>query len=88
MWFYFRLPISFSKQNISITAKKVRPYKKINFKLLDIYEDDLSIYLEFNRSNKKMNENNDQEALSLMDTFYKWSGLKLNRVKKQITMLS
>ena len=68
---------------LQLKKSKIKPYKcKARYsQLLDIHADDLSIYLEFNKSNKIVNEKNVQEALTAIETFYKWSGLKVNRGK-------
>ena len=57
-----------------------------NRQLLDIYTDDLSIYLKYDCNNKRANNNNVLEVLTTIELFYKWSGLKVNRGKEQITI--
>ena len=53
---------------------------------MDIYADDLSIYLEFDwRSNWK-NKENIREVLVLMERFFIWSGLKINLGKTYVTI--
>ena len=67
---------------------KIKPYKskKGNTHLLDIYADDLTTYLEYNRVSKKANINNIRMTLGAIDLFYRWSGLKINRGKTQCTI--
>ena len=62
--------------------------KKGNAQLVDIYADDLSVYLEYNFSNQLANESNVLETLATIELFYKWSGLKVNREKTQLTILA
>ena len=68
---------------------RIRPYKtnkKGKTHLLDIYADDLMIYLESKRNSKAMNLRNVQEVLRIVEVFYKWSGLKFNGGKTYSTI--
>ena len=62
---------------------KSKPYQtKIGLKhFLDMYADDLSIYLEYNRNRESENRSNVQSILQTMDKFREWSGLKINLAK-------
>ena len=59
---------------------KLRPYRTKNnlVHLMDIYADDLTIYLEYDRKSKWKNKENIREVLVLMERFFGWSGLKIN----------
>ena len=54
-----------------LKKSKVKPFKtwKGNGQLLDIDADNLRIYVEFSKSNKILNENNVQEALTAIKLF-------------------
>ena len=67
---------------------KVKPYKtKIGLKhFLDMYADDLSIYLEYNRNRESENRSNVQSILQTMDKFREWSGLKINLGKTYLSI--
>ena len=71
-----------------LEKSKLRPYRtksKVEH-LLDIYADDLSIYLEFDRRRTNRNKENVKEVLKIMEIFYKWSGLKINLSKTYIAI--
>ena len=71
---------------LSLKKSKAKAYrtKDENKQLLDIYADDLSIYLKYNCNNKISNKNNVLEDLTTIKLFYKWSGLKVNRGKHKL----
>ena len=46
----------------------------------------MSIFLEYNQNKKIANENIVQNTLAIINKFYKWSGLKVNRGKTQLTI--
>ena len=66
----------------------MRPYRtKNNIEhLIDIYADDLSIYLEYDRRRNCRNKENIKEVLTIMERFHSWSGLKINLSKTYITI--
>ena len=84
--YLFILAIEIS--SLFLKKSKAKNYKSRieNGQLLDIHPDDLSIYLESNKSNKPLNEKNVQETSTVFEMFYEWSGLKVNRGKTQITI--
>ena len=45
---------------------------------IDMYADDLSVYLEFKKKNGYDNKTNVQSILQAMNKFKEWSGLKIN----------
>ena len=53
---------------------------------MNIYADDLSINLKYDYNNKLANKNNVLEVLMTIELFYKWSSLKVNRGKTQLTI--
>ena len=53
---------------------------------MDIYADDLSIYLEYDRRSNWKNKENIREVLVLMERFFTWSGLKINLGKTYVTI--
>ena len=53
---------------------------------MDIYADDLSIYLEYDCKRNWRNKENIREVLSIMERFYNWSGLKINLGKTYVTI--
>ena len=64
----------------------IRPYRtKDNIEhLMDIYADDLTVYLEYDGKSNWKNRENVREVLSLMERFYVWSGLKINLGKTHV----
>ena len=62
------------------TKGKLKPYKTATGldHLLDIYADDLTIYLEYNRKKNCKNKENVNKVLQIMHKFQEWSGLKIN----------
>ena len=44
---------------------------------MGIYVDDLIIYLERRHNNRAMHLRNVQEAMRIMETFQRWSGLRV-----------
>ena len=59
---------------------KTKPYKtKFGLKhFIDMYADDLSVYLEFKKNREHDNRSNVQCILQPMKKFKEWSGLKIN----------
>ena len=53
---------------------------------MDIYADDLTIYLEYDKRNNWRNKENIREVFILMERFYMWSGLKINLGKTYVTI--
>ena len=45
---------------------------------MDIYADDLTIYLEFDKLRMRRNRENIRKALNVIPEFYEWSGLSVN----------
>ena len=73
---------------LMLEKSKLRPYRTKNNveHLIDIYADDLSIYLEYDKRRSSRNKENIREVLSIMERFYKWSGLKINLSKTYISI--
>ena len=67
---------------------KIKPYKtKFGLKhFIDMYADDLSVYLEFKRDREHDNKSNVQCVLQTMEKFREWSGLKINLGKTYLTV--
>ena len=59
---------------------KVKPYRtKFGLKhFIDMYADDLSVYLEFKKNRELDNKSKVQCILQAMEKFKEWSGLKIN----------
>ena len=59
---------------------KLKPYNTSTGleHLLDIYTDDLTIYLEYNRKKSCKNRENVSKVLQILRKFQQWSGLKIN----------
>ena len=53
---------------------------------MDMYADDLSVYLEFKAKNKSGNKQNVCNVLQTMKKFEEWSGLKINLGKTNLTV--
>ena len=68
--------------------KSIKPYRtKFRHEhFIDMYADDLSVYLEFKRKNRFENKQNVQNILQTMDKFKEWSGLKINLGKTNLTV--
>ena len=66
----------------------IKPYRtKLGLKhLIDMYADDLSVYLEFKKGREHDNRSNVQCVLQAMEMFREWSGLKINLRKTYITI--
>ena len=64
---------------LMLEKSKLKPYRTRNNveHLIDIYADDLSIYLEYDRRRNSINKENIREVLIIMERFYNWSGLKI-----------
>ena len=75
---------------LMLKKSKLRPYRtKHNLEhLMDIYADDLSIYLEYDGNRSWRNKGNIGEVLAIMERFYNWSGLKINLGKTYVTILA
>ena len=67
---------------------KAKPYKtKFGLRhFLDMYADDLSIYLEYNKNREAENRSNVQSILQTMEKFREWSGLRINLGKTYLTI--
>merc|ERR1711888_150370 len=81
---------SFVKILALLQRKKggIRPYNtKFGLRhLIDMYSDDLSVYLEFKKGREHDNEFNVQCVLQAMEKFKEWSGLKINLGKTYVTI--
>ena len=53
---------------------------------LDMYADDLSIFLEYKKGNPYENKENVKRVLQTMEIFKGWSGLKINLGKTFLTV--
>ena len=53
---------------------------------LDMYADDLSIFLEYKKGNPYENKENVKRVLQTMEIFKGWSGLKINLGKTYLTV--
>ena len=53
---------------------------------IDMYTDDLSVYLEFKRDREHENKSNVQCVLQTMEKFREWSSLKINLGKTYLTV--
>merc|ERR1711867_391935 len=60
--------------------KSIKPYRtKFGLEhFIDMYADDLSVYLEFKRKSKFENKQNVRNVLQTLDRFREWSGLSIN----------
>ena len=67
---------------------RVKPYrtKKGLSHFLDMYADDLSIFLEYKKNNPYENKINVKRVLQTMEIFRGWSGLKINLGKTYLTV--
>ena len=66
----------------------IRPFRtksKIEH-LLDIYTNDLTVYLEFDIRFSWRNKENVRRVLEVIEKFYLWSGLKINLGKTYVTI--
>ena len=73
---------------LSLKKSKAKAYRRKggNKLLVDIYADDLSIYLRYDTNKNSDNKDKIIEVLNTIERFYKWSGLKVNRGKTQLTI--
>ena len=71
-----------------LKQSKINPYTtKHGIKhLFDIYADDLTIYMNRHKSDNKKNQENVKNALEVIEMFFDWSGLKINRGKTYLSM--
>ena len=71
-----------------LKKSKLRPYRTKHSleHLMDIYADDLSIYLEYDGRRNWRNKENIGEVLAIMERFYEWSGLKINLGRTYVTI--
>ena len=69
-------------------SSKAKPYRtKFGLEhFIDMYADDLSVYLEFKERNECDNKTNVQSILQAMKKFREWSGLKINLGKTYLTI--
>ena len=67
---------------------RTKPYRtKFVLKhFIDLYADDLSVYLEFKKNREYDNKSNVQCILQAMEKFKEWSGLKINHGKTYLTI--
>ena len=67
---------------------RVKPYrtKKGLSHFLDMYADDLSIFLEYKKKSHYENKKNVKCVLQTMEIFRGWSGLKINLGKTYLTV--
>ena len=67
---------------------KAKPYrtKQGLEHFLDMYADDLSVFLEYNKRNAYENKINVKCILQAMEMFRGWSGLKINLSKTYLTV--
>ena len=68
--------------------KSIKPYRtKFGLEhFIDMYADDLSVYLEFKRKSKFENKQNIKNVLQTLDKFREWSGLSINLGKTNLTV--
>ena len=68
--------------------KNIKPYRtKFGLEhFIDMYADDLSVYLEFKRKSKVENKKNIKNVLQTLDKFREWSGLSINLGKTNLTV--
>ena len=68
--------------------KSIKPYRtKFGLEhFIDMYADDLSVYLEFKKKNKFENKRNIKNVLQTLDKFKEWSGLSINLGKTNLTV--
>ena len=67
---------------------KIKPYtsKHGNRHLFYIYADDLTIYIQKHQFNEKKNYESVRYALEIIELFFVWSGLKVNRGKTHLSI--
>ena len=53
---------------------------------MDIFADDLTLYLGYDRHKKRRNRENIRKALNVNQEFYEWSGLKINVGKTHVAI--
>ena len=68
--------------------KNIKPYRtKFGLEhFIDMYADDLSVYLNFRKKNNFLNKQNVCNVLLTMKKFEEWSGLKINLGKTNVTI--
>ena len=73
---------------LSLKKSKIRPYttKHGIRHLFDIYADDLTIYMNWHKSNNKKNHENVKNTIEVIEMFFVWSGLKINRGKTYLSI--
>ena len=54
--------------------------------LFDIYVDDLTIYMNRHKSDNKKNQETVKNTLEVIELFFVWSGLKINRGKTYLSI--
>ena len=71
-----------------LKKRKIRPYttKHGIRHLFVIYADDLTIYMSRNKSNSRKNQENVSKTSEVIEMFFVWSGLKVNRGKTYLTI--
>ena len=71
-----------------LAKSRVRPFRTKNGieHLIDIYADDLTVYLEYDKKNSWKNKENVKRVLEVIGMFYSWSGLKINLGKTNVTI--
>ena len=71
-----------------LKKNKLKPYKtKYGLKhFLDIYADDLSVYLDYNKGKESENKENVRNILQIIRNFQEWSGLKINLDKTYLAI--
>ena len=54
--------------------------------LFDIYADDLTIYMDRHKTKERKNQENVSKTLKVIELFFDWSGLKVNRGKTYLSI--
>ena len=54
--------------------------------MFDIYADDLTIYLQRHPHREKRDTENISNTLGIIEMFFEWSGLKINRSKTYLSI--
>ena len=74
---------------LMIAKENLKPYKTANGHdhILDIFVDDLTIYLKYDKRNYLKNREKVQKILQIMRKFQEWSGLKINLGKIYLAIL-
>ena len=75
---------------LALLLKKstIRPYatKHGISHLFDIYADDLTIYMSRHKTNNRKNQENVSKTLEVIEMFFVWSGLRVNRGKTYLSI--